>query len=617
MATKEKKEKKSKKASKPEVTPEDNEQVMENTEVPEETEESNEATTEPTSSGKRKADLDEIEVDVNLPEPPSKRARRALKKGKALPSKQDSDDENRSGEQKDKKDNGRSEHGVWIGNLPFYVTPQELRKWLVDNSGEVISDEMITRVKLPKNKDSGRDKGAKPTNKGFAYVDFTDIGPKVAAIALSETELTGRKLLIKDAKSFEGRPKKEPEPVEAGAEHKDRKEQVDPNASRKIFVGNMSFKTTEEDLHRQFEKCGEIEWIKVATFEDTGKCKGYGWVKFKDPEAAAWAVKGFVKIKEEVETEQDFKEDDDNDDEKEESRQKQFKTRKWWVNRLLGRELKLELAEDDQVRYKKRFGKDRKVADENQNPRNRPPPRKFNERSTGGEASGGDAAKPLKTAADISVARLTGAVVEHTGTKMTLGKALAEVDSSSVEFAVRFVPFQESPDFPATVDDRFERALEHQHGNNREAQRLFQTYMASLAEPLGVPMNFVGPTGNTFNAHRIIQTVQQRRGSDEANRLVDALFRLYFGEGKHPAADGSLVEACVEAGIPEEEARKLVSDGDEGAAEVKEEIRRVSMDTDAVPVIQMEGKRRDLTLTGLKEVAAYVKALETIIKESK
>ncbi|KAF5010632.1 hypothetical protein FDECE_3213 [Fusarium decemcellulare] len=426
MATKEKKEKKSKssrsgsKAEKPEKAAK--------IEKPQSTtdDDVDMAETQPTPSSKRKIEIEEIEVDVNAPEPPSKRAKRALKKGKSLPPKQDSDDETKGDkEAKEKKDTTRSEHGVWIGNLPFYVTPVELRKWLVDNSGEVISDEMMTRVKLPTNKEPGRDKNAKPTNKGFAYVDFTDIGPKVAAIALSETELGGRKLLIKDATSFEGRPKKEPEPAkeEDAAEGKtqsSKEQKKEENASRKIFVGNMSFKTTQDDLQRNFEKCGEIEWAKVATFEDTGKCKGFGWVKFKEPEAAASAVKGFVKIKEQVETEDDFKEDDDSD--KDEPRQKQFKTRKWWVNRMLGRELKIELAEDDQVRYKKRFGKDRKANGDNSNPRGRPPPRRYDQVDGGAQdakGSGEGEVKPLKEAEDISVARLTGAVVKHTGTKMT------------------------------------------------------------------------------------------------------------------------------------------------------------------------------------------------------
>jgi RNA recognition motif-containing protein len=418
MATKEKKEKKSKssrsesKAEKPEKVVE-----IEKTEITE-AEDVEMAESEPASSSKRKIELEEIEVNVDAPEPPSKRAKRALKKGKSLPAKQDSDEEKKGEDGKDKK--ARSEHSVWIGNLPFYVTAVEMRKWLVDNSGGVITDEMITRIKIPTNKEPGRDKSAKPTNKGFAYVDFTDVAPKVSAISLTENDLGGRKLLIKDATSFEGRPKKEPEPTENAADGKTSTEQKqDVNASRKIFVGNMGFKTTDDDLSRNFEKCGEIEWVKVATFEDTGKCKGFGWVKFKEPEAAAWAVKGFVKIKEEVETEEDFKDDEDKD----KSQQKQFKTRKWWVNRMMGRELKIELAEDDQARYKKRFGKDRKaVPDKDSNPRGRPPPRR-NDRADNGarENKGADegTSKPLKEAEDISVARLTGAVVKHTGTKMT------------------------------------------------------------------------------------------------------------------------------------------------------------------------------------------------------
>ncbi|KAI9172499.1 Nucleolar protein 13 [Paramyrothecium foliicola] len=382
-----------------------------------------------TSAAKRKAEIDEIEVDLALPEPPSKRAKRALKKGKALPTKANSDDGNEDleeGEKTGKKEKVRSEHSVWIGNLPFAVTAPQLRKWLVDNSGGVITDEAVTRIKIPTTKEPGRDKSAKPANKGFAYVDFTDIGAKVAAIALSENDLGGRKMLIKDATSFEGRPEKPKEPeVGADGERKDggKGEAKDPNASRKVFVGNMSFKTTEDDLRRNFERCGEIEWVKVATFEDTGKCKGFGWVKFKEPEAAAWAVKGFIKIKEEVETEEDF--NDDAEASNDEPRQKQFKTRKWWVNRMLGRELKLELAEDDQSRYKKRFGKgaNKEQGDARApRPRNQRPNREDREHKYNGEGEGKPAnkeMKPLKESEDLQVARLTGAVVKHTGTKMT------------------------------------------------------------------------------------------------------------------------------------------------------------------------------------------------------
>ncbi|KAI1842241.1 hypothetical protein JX265_006867 [Neoarthrinium moseri] len=327
------------------------------------------------NSKKRKSQIEEIEVDLALPEPPSKKAKRLLKKGKPLPVKPNSDDEADkeeddglavpSGKAKNgKKESKRSEFGVWIGNLPFTMTRVDLFKWFVESSGGVIQEENITRVNLPPSKLPARDGWPKPQNKGFAYVDFDTESAAMAAMSLTETELNGRNVLIKNATSFDGRPKKE------GADGEAAPGQAGPNAkggktheaSRKIYVGNLGFQNTEDDLWYHFEKCGEIDWVKVATFEDSGKCKGYGWVKFREVEAAEAAVKGFVRIKEEVETEADFqdsKADKQEDGEGATDEGKKFKMRKWWVNRLKGRQLKVEFAEDDQVRYKKRFGKDK------------------------------------------------------------------------------------------------------------------------------------------------------------------------------------------------------------------------------------------------------------------
>lgn len=315
-------------------------------------------------SKKRKTNLEEIEVDVNLPEPPSKKARRALKKGKPLPSDSakanDDKDEDGAEDGSGDKAKTRSEHGVWIGNLPFDATPKELRRWMIANSGGAITEESITRLKMPMNKDKGRARGEdekpKTVSKGFAYVDFDGAMAQMAAIALSETSLGSRSLLIKNSKSFEGRPKVE-KMANAGEEGGGQQPaQGTKKANQKIFVGNLGFDTTEDDLWAHFEKCGSIDWVKVATFEDTGKCKGYGWVRFKSPEAAEWAAKGFVKIKEAIETEEDFQDGDQDGEE----RETKYKTRKWWVNRLRGRALKIEMAEDDQSRYKKRFKKDGK-----------------------------------------------------------------------------------------------------------------------------------------------------------------------------------------------------------------------------------------------------------------
>jgi len=76
-------------------------------------------------------------------------------------------------------------------------------------------------------------------------------------------------------------------------------------------------------------------------------------------------------------------------------------------------------------------------------------------------------------------------------------------------------------------------------------------------------------------------------------------------------------DRSIEAGIPESEASSVVDDRTEGLQRVKELIReQAGNGVDAVPWILLEGKRRDITLEGAKEVPEFVKALEQIIKEA-
>ncbi|KHO11284.1 hypothetical protein MAA_11099 [Metarhizium robertsii ARSEF 23] len=201
--------------------------------------------------------------------------------------------------------------------------------------------------------------------------------------------------------------------------------------------------------------------------------------------------------------------------------------------------------------------------------------------------------------------------------KKRLEEALAQVRATSppVTFTLHFEPFQLFPDFPDTADKQ-EWYLHEKHFDNEAAQQAYQSHMTSLLEPHGVKLNFAGKMGNTLHAHRVIQQIQRDRGADAASRLVEGLYRRYFEQAKHPSGDETLVEACVEAGVGEDEARKLVEDKEMGLREVRARLREVTMDADAVPVVAVEGKRRDITLTGAKEVKDYIKALETVVKES-
>jgi len=49
---------------------------------------------------------------------------------------------------------------------------------------------------------------------------------------------------------------------------------------KKLFVGNLSWGTTDEGLRAAFESFGEIIEAKVITERDTGRSRGFGFVTF-------------------------------------------------------------------------------------------------------------------------------------------------------------------------------------------------------------------------------------------------------------------------------------------------------------------------------------------------
>ncbi len=59
---------------------------------------------------------------------------------------------------------------------------------------------------------------------------------------------------------------------------------------KNVFVGNLNFRTTENDLRSLFEQFGEITRIQVMTDRETGRSRGFGFVEMADDEAAAQAI---------------------------------------------------------------------------------------------------------------------------------------------------------------------------------------------------------------------------------------------------------------------------------------------------------------------------------------
>jgi len=63
--------------------------------------------------------------------------------------------------------------------------------------------------------------------------------------------------------------------------------------AKKIYVGNLSFQTTDADLNDMFSEVGQVESVQIITDRDTGRSKGFGFVEMSDDEAAAKAIERF------------------------------------------------------------------------------------------------------------------------------------------------------------------------------------------------------------------------------------------------------------------------------------------------------------------------------------
>ena len=57
-----------------------------------------------------------------------------------------------------------------------------------------------------------------------------------------------------------------------------------------IYVGNLPWSTTPEDLRALFEPYGEVENARIITDRETGRSRGFGFVDMTEGEAARRAI---------------------------------------------------------------------------------------------------------------------------------------------------------------------------------------------------------------------------------------------------------------------------------------------------------------------------------------
>ena len=65
----------------------------------------------------------------------------------------------------------------------------------------------------------------------------------------------------------------------------------DYELSKKIYIGNLPFSSTEEELRAVFERHGEVASVSVITDRETGRPRGFAFVEMDDASAADDAIR--------------------------------------------------------------------------------------------------------------------------------------------------------------------------------------------------------------------------------------------------------------------------------------------------------------------------------------
>ncbi len=60
----------------------------------------------------------------------------------------------------------------------------------------------------------------------------------------------------------------------------------------KIYIGNVSYNTTEDQIRQAFENFGETTSVSMITDRDSGRPKGFGFVEMSNDEQGQAAIDG-------------------------------------------------------------------------------------------------------------------------------------------------------------------------------------------------------------------------------------------------------------------------------------------------------------------------------------
>jgi predicted DsbA family dithiol-disulfide isomerase len=194
--------------------------------------------------------------------------------------------------------------------------------------------------------------------------------------------------------------------------------------------------------------------------------------------------------------------------------------------------------------------------------------------------------------------------------KRRLEAALRELPGG-IEVEIAWKPYQLDPTLTKTGKDR-RQYLEEKFGGPERARQIYaRVEEAGAAE--GIPFDFdaIEVSANTLDAHRLIRWAGAIDAQTQ-DRLVEALFRTYFIEGRNLGDNDVLGDAAAEAGMDRDAVVAKLA-GEEDSAEVSAEIALAQrMGVTGVPCFILDGK---YAVTGAQEAQFLASAIAQVAAE--
>ncbi|EXJ56399.1 nucleolin [Cladophialophora yegresii CBS 114405] len=161
---------------------------------------------------------------------------------------------------------------LFVGNLSWNVDEEWLKSEF-EEFGEIAGVRLIT------NRDDGR-------SKGYGYVEFINAADATKAYdAKKGTDLDGRPLNIDYANA-----KKDAREKQQARGQRFGDQLSEPSDT--LFLGNLSFEATEDDVYNLFSPFGTAAGVRIPTNPEDGSVKGFGYVTFASVDEAKAALEG-------------------------------------------------------------------------------------------------------------------------------------------------------------------------------------------------------------------------------------------------------------------------------------------------------------------------------------